>query len=297
MKSAIHNEIQSQIINICKDLGFDAIPEYRGKDWRADVLVLKDGRKFAFEIQISPQSLKKTLERQSKYIRDGIIGCWFFEKIPSKLTDERPDLPLFLINKQAGDNAFFVSLGERRQLSLSEFLRQFLSNGVKFCEVARAKREQRVKLVFYEMKCWKCGAMNHIYYVDTSFVSACEAKIRPDESMWASNKMEYRPEIVKLAREFVNSEKGSFLNLGNIKQRYSKTVQESYMSFGCYKCDSIFGDWYVMEAQVEAMYGYRQVAIVERVISLHDHIEIPAPHWCAPGDNLPFCDGSYREEI
>src|SRR5262245_40885257 len=90
-----HDEIKAEIFAVCKDFGFDATQEYQGKGWRADVLVTKNADRFAFEIQISPQTLKKTLERQAKYTRDGIRGCWLFEKSPSKLSEERPDLPLF----------------------------------------------------------------------------------------------------------------------------------------------------------------------------------------------------------
>ena len=34
--------------------------------------------KFAFEIQITQQSLKKTIERQENNIADNIVGCWLF---------------------------------------------------------------------------------------------------------------------------------------------------------------------------------------------------------------------------
>jgi hypothetical protein len=94
-----HDEIKVAVVAICKDLGLDAIQGYKGNGWRADVLVTNKQSKVTFEVQISPQSLKKTLERQEKYIRDGIVGCWLFEKPLSKFSDERPDLPLFYVIK------------------------------------------------------------------------------------------------------------------------------------------------------------------------------------------------------
>lgn len=74
-----HNRIQMQIISACERLGIDARQEYSGKGWRADVFIPNDTRPIAFEIQLSPQSLSKTLQRQSKYIRDEILGCWFLK--------------------------------------------------------------------------------------------------------------------------------------------------------------------------------------------------------------------------
>lgn len=285
-----HDSIKAEIFAACNDLGFSATQEYKGKGWRADVYAVKDTKKVAFEIQISPQSLKKTLERQEKYIRDEVIGCWLFEKPPSKLSDERPDLPLFYVIEQI-DNSFSVSLSGRKELRLHDFLEQFLSENIKFSNVARTTPEQKVKLVFYEMECWKCKAMNHIYYVETNFRSACNATIHSYETLWGSDKNAHRPEIIALAREFIETEQGKNIKLGEIKRRFSKTVQDSYLSFGCYKCDSIFGDWYVMEAEMEAVYGYGQVATIERIVKLGENIELSIPHWCYPGE-LPFCDAS-----
>lgn len=286
-----HDAIKTEIFAACNDLGFRATQEYKGKGWRADVFAVKDLKKFAFEIQISPQSLKKTLERQEKYIRDKVFGCWLFEKPPSKLSDELPYLPLFYVAEQT-NNSFSVSLSGRKELPLHDFLEQFLIGNIRFCNIARTTPEQQVILVFYEMECWKCKAMNHIYYVEENFRSACNATIHPYETLWGSDKIAYRPEIIALAREFIETEQGKNIKLGEIKRRFSKTVQDTYLSFGCYKCDSIFGDWYVMEAEMEAVYGYGQVATIERSVKLGENIELPIPHWCYPGE-LPFCDASY----
>jgi len=288
-----HDLIKAAIFASCNDLGLHAIQEYKGKDWRADVYVVNDSQKFALEIQTSPQSLKRTLERQDKYVRDGVVGCWLFEKSPSKLSDERPDLPLFYVTEQEG-KSFSVSLSGRKELQLRDFLLSFLSGNMKFCDVARTVREQKVKLVFYEMECWKCKAMNHIYYVEPSFRSACNAVIHSHETLWGSDKNAHRPEIIALAREFIGTEQGKHIKLGEIKRRFSKTVQNSYMSFGCYSCDSIFGDWYVMEGELEIAYGSGQVASIERSIELDENIELHIPHWCYPGE-LPFCDTSQRQ--
>lgn len=285
-----HVEIQTAIVEACMNYGFDAVQEYRGRGWRADVHAERNDERIAFEIQISPQSLKRTLERQAKYVRDGIRCCWLFETPPSKLTNERPDLPLFFVSRLP-DSSYTVSLSGRRQLLLGEFVEVFLHGGILFSSSARTQPKQLVKLVFFEMKCWKCGLMNHVYYVDTPFRSACNAVIRPEETLWGSDKIEYRPEMIGLARDFLSTEQGKHLRLGEIKSRFSKTVQESYLSFGCSGCDSIFGDWFVMDAQMEAVYGYGQVASVESEIELDGSIELPIPHWCCPGE-LPFCNSS-----
>ncbi len=282
-----HSRIQMEIVSACRNIGIEAIQEYAGKGWRADVFVPNNGKPIAFEIQLSPQSLRKTIERQSKYIRDGIIGCWLFENPVTKLTEEMPDLPVFYVEDEKDSN-LLVNLGDRRTVDLQIFLENFISNNIQFKYVAKAKAKQLVNLVFYEMECWKCQEMNHLFFVDSLFYSACNAKIRPNEALWESNSMEYRPEIIELAQKFIESRKDLNLKLGKIKNRFSKTVNNSYTSFGCYKCDSIFGDYYVMEAKIDIMYGPKELTY-QGEIELMESIELPIHHWCFP-DNKQFCN-------
>ena len=282
-----HDRIQKEIVSACHDLGIEAIQEYGGHGWRADVYVPNNGNPIAFEIQLSPQSLKKTLDRQSKYIRDGIIGCWLFENPISKLTHERPDLPLFSVEDKI-DSALQVNIGDRKKVDLHSFLENFISNNIRFKHFAKTKTKQLVNLVFFKMECWKCHEMNHLFYVDTPFYSACNAEIQPEEALWESNSMEYRPEIIELAQKFIESRKDLDLKLGQIKKRYSKTVEDSYKSFGCYNCDSIFGDFFVMEAKLDIMYEPKELTY-QGEIELKEIIELPIQHWCFP-DNKQFCD-------
>ena len=116
----------------------------------------------------------------------------------------------------------------------------------------------------------------------------CDSAFYP-ESLWGSDRQEYRPEIIDAVKQLLKTEQGEHLRLGEVKPRYSKTVGDSYTSFGCYKCDSIFGDWFVMEAEMEAVYGYGQVATFEITIKLQDDVSLPIPHWCYP-ESQAFCD-------
>ena len=283
-----HDRIQIEILSAFRDIGIEAIQEYRGQGWRADVFVPNNGKPIAFEIQLSPQSLQRTIERQSKYIRDGIIGCWLFENPVSKLTGERPDLPVFYVEDKKDSN-LVVNLGDRRKVDLQIFLENFVSNNIQFKPVAKTKTRQLVNLVFYEMECWECHEKNHLFYVDTPFYSACNAKIQPDEALWNSSNREYRPEIIELAQKFIESRKDLDLKLGQIKMRYSNTVGKPYISFGCYHCDSLFGDNFVMEAKIDIIYEPNKLTY-QGEIELKESIELPVPHWCFP-DNKQFCDG------
>lgn len=280
-----HDRIQKEIITACKNIGNVALQEYAGKGWRADVFVPNFGKPLAFEIQISPQSLKKTLERQAKYIRDGILGCWLFENPIPKFIEERPDLPVFYVEEEQ-NGSLSINLGNRRKVNLQVFLENFISKNIQFKTIAKTKKIQLVNLVFYDMKCWKCGELNYLYYVEKPFYSACNAKLSPEEALWDSSSIEYKPEFIRLSEKFVEERKD--INLAKVKERFSHTVGTSYQSFGCHKCDSIFGDFYVMDAKLEVMYDLNKLTY-QGEIEFPNRIELEIPHWCFPEDRH-FCD-------
>jgi len=281
---SLHDKVKKQILIACNSLGFNAKEEYKGKGWRADVFVTGNNIKYAFEVQITPQSLKKTLERQENYLKDGIIGCWLFEKEPAKQKEENPDLPLFKINNI--ENEIYISLKKRKELPLDIFISDFLQNKIKFCQTLDIL--PKIEIVFVNMDCWKCGIENHIYYLG-GFNSPCNTKIHYNEAMWNSEKLVYRPEILNKINEYTISEKGKHLNIGKIKERHSKTVGHSYVSFGCFKCDSIFGDWYIHEAIMEACYDEGVVDKISFEVNFDFDLRLNAPHWCHPGENK-FCE-------
>ena len=60
------------------------------------------------------------------------------------------------------------------------------------------------------------------------------------------------------------------------------------MSFGCSKCDAIFGDWYVREAIIDSFYD-NDIEHIKIDVDAADTMEEEFPHWCHPGD-LDFCE-------
>ena len=284
MKTALHELVQQQILEACDKLGLHAQMEYAGDGWRADVLVLNNGKKYAFEIQITPQSLKKTQERQEKYIKEDIVGCWLFEKEPARQSVELEDLPIFRLIEEGG--FLFVSLKGRKTLPLEIFIKDFVNERIKFCHTL--KPLPRVNVAFVEMPCWKCGVINHFFYI-TPFASACNTEINYQEAMWTSDKLTFHPQIVKKVKEYTLTEQGKYLNLATIKERYSGMVGLSYASFGCSCCDSIFGDFYIHNAIADAYYGDGVVGNISFDIDFDLNMQLEVPHWCHPGDR-PFCE-------
>lgn len=285
-----HAAIQRAVVSACAGAGFDAKEEFRGSGWRADILATRGSFRVAFEIQLSAQTLARTLERQVRYREDGIECCWLFERPIPKLKDERPDLPVFYAAKE-GEGDYRVCLSDRKEMPLAMFVRAWLHREIRFCEIARAADSQRTRINFFESQCWKCHAWNHIYWADVEMRAMCNAIARPFENAWDSSKFEYRPEVIRAVRRFLETDEGRRLRVGDIKMRHSKTVGNAYVSFGCYKCDSIFGDFYVCEEQQFAALDNDCVAFFMEDIRLSLPSALPFPHWCHV-ETGSYCDGT-----
>lgn len=95
--------------------------------------------------------------------------------------------------------------------------------------------QKELRIRFLEENCWKCGHKYHVYYV---------------LSNWNDSKLIFNEEVISKIKEWNNN----ILNIGVIKERYSNTMDDSYMSFGCPKCDALYGNHYLHDAIIDTMY-------------------------------------------
>lgn len=90
-ESPEHLECKRIIYQTAKEHGYLSEMEAVGDGWRADVLVKAGERRFAFEIQLSEQSLKETLTRSLNFLKGGVVPIWLMgKKNVSQLTQETP---------------------------------------------------------------------------------------------------------------------------------------------------------------------------------------------------------------
>ncbi len=250
-ESAEHLYAKAEILLACSQAGYEAKAEVSGLDWRADVLATKDKIKIAFEVQWSNQTLEQTHERQSKFIRDGIRGCWFFRKPP--FTKPSHDLPMFRIVLNESNNCFEVIINRasnQKKIELKCFIQHLLGGEIRYCEGWKMAAQQEVCVLFTPIECWKCQKNFNIYHIVNPYKTECG--IEMEESIVAAYSRrqildKFEPEIMKAVKDFLANPEGKSLQLGQIKKRYSHTRTESYLSFGCPSCDAIVGDFYISE--------------------------------------------------
>ena len=145
----------------------------------------------------------------------------------------------------------------------------------------------QVQIVFLEYNCWKCREKNHIFYI-APLHSSCNSEVRITETIWSSQKEVFRPEILTAIENYSKTEQGKHLQLATVKERFSNTVQGYYTSFGCHKCDSIFGDYFIQSTILENLYENIDT-LDTATFDIDLNLRLDIPHWCHSG-NLSFCE-------
>jgi len=289
-ESPQHLYVKNEVLLGCKDAGWDGYPEFKENDWEADVLALKGEQRIAFEVQWSSQTYDKTVERQNKYKRDNVRCCWLFRKPPKEFRNWGDELkadkeiPLFKIFEDENKDIKVDFYG--KIFSVRNFIKILLKGKIKYSFQTKVKSKQKLTINFFETSCWKCGANQHSYFLQETVKSKCDLDMYLENSMWDDDDLKYDPKIINAVNDFTKTREGHQIHIGQIKKRYSKTAHSSYKSFGCYKCDAIFGDWFLNKEIMEArMDGGNIELIVE--VELPE-IKEDREHWCYNKNN-DFC--------
>jgi competence CoiA-like predicted nuclease len=290
-ESPEHLRAKIEIIEACKENGWKAIPEFSETNWRADVLAIQNEKRIAFEVQWSKQTFEDTKFRQDRYKESNVRGCWFFRTAPKELReyDEHlkadKEIPAFKIFKD--NNLNIIAQLKQTQLPLRVMVDSLLKKRLKFCEHIRLKPKQEVTIVFFKTSCWNCHKPQHLWTVEQNLVTVCNQNFYLPGFMWNNDNIDKSPKIYEAVKQFLQTDTGKNLKIGQLKKRYSKTVYKSYLSHGCFYCNSIFGDWFL---KTDKLYGQNNLgSLRHKVVIEFETTKVKGQHWCYSA-NGQFCE-------
>ncbi len=224
-----HLRLKRLAVETARECGWTARTEVSGSSedgerWQADVLAEKGTAKVAIEIQWSPQTHEETLRRQQRYARSGVRGLWLINR---KDMPNRDELPIAQILAADGDDVS-VRLTSRQQISARDFLSAAFNKRLRFGYPENF--EARVELICTTYDCWSCGC-------ETLALTLIRVTFGPYEEILTLASLD---EHSGLATEIL-SRLPHDIGLGQIKTRYSKTMEQEYLSNGCAHCDALLG--------------------------------------------------------
>jgi len=282
-----HLWLKAEILAACAAAGWQAQPEAASDGWRADVLASRGGAHAAFEVQWSRQDAEISRFRHDRYAADGIRAYWLYRG--EALAPATRELPIFQLQPDEEQVAVVEHAGQR--YGVRKFVGLVLGGKVRFS----ARLTARLRVSFIEMDCWKCHKPAHIFYAQQW--SRCGHELAYEFSREREDTLDrFEPQVLALVRTWLaGAGRAAGIRLGAIKERYSRTMESSYLSFGCPHCDALFGDWFVREVVMEAVLYDQAVASFEAELPAFG-LEARQGHWCLPADGFAYCDAQAGEQ-
>ena len=252
------------ILSVCNNLNLPFKTKVKTDKWKADVVVDCQNYRVAFNVCKNPRNIEEIYTTMRK---ERVCGCWLV--LQGKYSHVSPSsLPCFSIEDDNEDGQVLLSQvwEERGLLPLSDFVSSLIQGNIKFAATIKVKY---VDVRFYKIDCWKCGRENDAYFV---------YKTISEEGIEAEGGIDgFNPTLIKEIRKYIQEHPQMGIVLGEIKPRYSKTVKESYMSFGCAYCDSLFGNFFINDTFMEVIYSARNLP--KALIEINDDITVNVDCW------------------
>ena len=158
---------------------------------------------------------------------------------------------------------------------LPVFIHYFINGKIKFVERAEI---DKVELCIYKRRCWKCQSEFDLYCVSRLFSKdgAVISRQYLEDYVCSDEFIELNPIVIRAFKNYMQDHPGIF-DMGAIKSRYSRTCDQTYTSFGCPRCDSIYGKWFFSDDIQAQRHGEDLMCTL--VVSLDEVITVSVSCW------------------
>lgn len=266
-ESLAHLALKAHVARAVLAAGWSVEPEAVGADWRADILAtprlattlsdLLGGAptrppwRVAIELQLSRIDAPMLQQRQARYARDRVRGCWLL--LPSALgrrSAGRPsatgpagwddgvvrarlglagEFPAFALTNEA--EPLIVANG--RQLPLSDFIQALLCRRVRYVEFMRPT-DRPLRLLFYEVWCPFCQARSLAHLVAGAYRAVCGARgpIASDVQRPGVPPAEFEPTLLVAVKDYLAQRR----DLPLPPARVDRATDSGRLGFHCPGC-------------------------------------------------------------
>lgn len=260
------NTIITKIIEVCKEQSWNYTEKYNQGYWKADILIDYSSYKVAFTIGKRFKSIPQTYADMRK---ERVCGCWI--SIPGgNFGYDAEDFPCFFVKDD--ENNLAIENKGIGDVGIKDFILKLVIG--KVVKTDRIKIN-RVDIYPININCWSCGTTHCIYFVKRLVTErGCVLNYLED----FEDNPTFAPELIESLRVYLSQHKEINMQMGEIKQRYSKTCGDKYLSFGCPKCDAIVGNSHLGEYETEYIYDEDESHLLSIDTSSTNFL-FPFKHW------------------
>ncbi len=279
-ETTAHLLAKVEIARACLEAGWAVDIEHAGADWRADILAEQGGRRVAFEVQWSRQTLAETEARQARYRTAGVRGCWFFRYPPRELRRPendtefaaRPDLPLFVLAKYGGRDGYRAQVGGRSH-PLRHVVGALLGKRIAFRSYRTFLGNHAVDIAFYGKLCPSCGLGCRLYGVASSEGAVPRADCGARVLLWSGTP--YHPDVIRAARRAYE--------VSPRRHDIPLALIEPGAGFRCPRCRTRFAPSRSRPIGIDA-----DAVSIPAAVTFSRPLCDAYPHWCYPQSGT-FC--------
>ena len=265
-------EFMAALLEICESEGWDYKKYYKTTTWKTDLLITIGNQRIAFSAYNSAKNAAKSLPLIEQ---DGVK---IFGLVLSPKKDDTLNFGCFNLHRNG--NALEATIAKTK-LPFDSFVKKAVKD--KVIHITKAKITA-VDVIFEQIECWHCHKPHFVFYTrylvdengtrydDDDFDIECN-----ENNELNIPNLQFGDEILELVKKYIDEHPEKNIVMGEVKKRYSNTSKESYMSFGCPDCDSIYGDVYLRDLTYSLIY----VSDEDRMnrIQLKTPFEIPVNDW------------------
>ena len=268
------NAVKESIVSIAKSHGWIVEKNVTGEGWKADIVIKSAERSIGFMLY---KSTRNFIEKREAMRAVGIMDCWLGSTYRSYNNSE--PFPCFDV-EITQNTCVMAKMSEQVCVPLEELILAMMSNRL---QVEDSIYANKIKVRFVSTDCYWCGYKHYIYFVlgvisDEGQSFSWNDYINcPDVSM-----DEFDPIVLNSVKRYLAEHPELNYPMGEIKERYSNTMNVNYMSFGCPKCDSLFGQFHYHDLFYEIIYEPDDENV--HIIALEEPgLVIEHKHWVIVG--------------
>ena len=240
-RSISKTEFMTAVLQICENEGWKYKKYYKVNAWKADILISAESQNIAISAFSSASAVAKSMPQ-------GLEGVKWYGLILSPKKDTVSSLPCFSLHRN--EDAVHVVIAENN-VSLESFIKKALEN--KIVHLTKAKITA-VDVLFEQVECYFCHEPHFIHYVRYLIDEKGKKRDLAYVDDYDLPDLRFGEEILDVIKYYIDSHPEKGIVMGEVKKRYSRTMEQSYMSFGCPKCDGILGDFYLNDLEACLIY-------------------------------------------
>lgn len=257
------NELMKAILSISEQRKLNCQKYYKDDNVKADILITYNGKRFA----ITQFSSSKAAKRGIEQMRLNDIEAWGFSL--SQISQPDVTIPYFYIDRVVGE--IMVTIG-KRMISLAQFIDCVLSDRIVFHKKTLITD---IDVMFVPTKCYRCNTEHNVYIVNGIFD---EFGVRHSPyNLDIPIDLHFDEKVRSVIRNYIKTNPQRNIVMGDIKYRYSKTVDMQYLSFGCPRCDAMVGNYYLDEIKMDYMYEEAPDKMIK--LKLITPFKVYLPYW------------------